>query len=262
MLSTTANFGIISANLDRSLREAATRPDIALESKFYLKRIAEIDSIDSFMADHRVLRFALKAFNLEDMSYAKAFIRKVLTEGVDRRDSFANTLIDPRYKDFAATFNFERYGTTTTIFERTRQGVVDKFVRNSLEESVGLSDKGAQLALYFERKASSITSSFDILADRNLRQVALVAAGIPESTAALDIDRQAALLDRAVDIEALKDPEKLSKYLTRFTAMWQISNPQAQSALPTILPISAQTQLSPLATSVLSSLQVVKIGGR
>lgn len=262
MLSTTANYGIVSANLDRSLRETATRPDVARESAFYLKRISEIDTIDAFLGDHRVLTFALKAFNLEEMSYAKAFLRKVLTEGVDRRDSFANSLVDTRYKEFAATFNFERYGTTATIFERTRQGVVDKFVRNSLEESVGLSDRGAQLALYFERKAPFITSSLDILADRNLRQVVLVASGIPESTAVLDIDRQAAMLDRVVDFEALKDPAKLPKYLTRFTAMWQITNPQAQSAIPTIQPIAAQSQLSPLATSVLSALQSVKIGGR
>ena len=68
------------------------------------------------------------------MTYAKAFMRKVLNEGVDSSDAFANQLADSRYRDFADTFNFKRYGETTTIFDRTRQGTVDKYVRQMLEE--------------------------------------------------------------------------------------------------------------------------------
>jgi len=50
----------------------------------------------------------MKAFGLEDMTFAKAFMRKVLTEGVATA-TFANRLSDKRYADFAG-FNFAALG--------------------------------------------------------------------------------------------------------------------------------------------------------
>src|SRR5260221_14696157 len=99
----------------------------------------------------------MKASGMEDMTYAKAFMRKVLTEGTDDPKSFANTLTDPRYKTFAETFNFARSDATTTIFDRTRQGTVDGYVRQTLEEDAGQDNEGVRLALYFARNASRIT---------------------------------------------------------------------------------------------------------
>ena len=52
-----------------------------------------------------------------------------------------------------------------------------------------------RLALYFERKASGITSAYDILADPALLKVVQTALSIPPETGAQDIDKQAALID-------------------------------------------------------------------
>ena len=91
------------------------------------------------------------------MTYAKAFMRKVLTEGIDKRDSFANRLADTRYREFVETFNFARYGDDhDRSSTRTRQGTVDRYVRQTLEEDAGAQNEGVRLALYFERKAPSI----------------------------------------------------------------------------------------------------------
>ena len=127
----------------------------------------------------------MKAFGLEDMTYAKAFMRKVLDEGIDKRDSFANSLTDQRYREFVETFNFARYETTTTIFDRTRQGTVDRYVRQTLEEDAGAQNEGVRLALYFERKASRASvSAYSILADPALLKVVQTALGIPASASA------------------------------------------------------------------------------
>ncbi len=262
MLSTTATYQLISRDLDRSLTNTATNTFVARETSYYLDKIERIKSPDELLNDTRVLNFALRAFNLEHMGYAKAFLKKVLVEGVDRPDSFANTQTDPRYRELAETFNFARYGETATVFEKTRQGVVDRYVRNTLEANAGQSDKGVELALYFERKAGSIESSYSILADNNLRQVVLTAFNLSPSVAALDIDRQAAMLDRLVDFSTFKDPEKLSKFLTRFTALWQASNPQGIQTGQGIVPIVTGSSLSVISSSVLSSLQQLKLGGR
>src|SRR3546814_2602996 len=137
----------------------------------------------------------LKAHGLEDMAYAKAFIRKVLTEGVASPDAFANQLSDSRYSQLAASFDFEAYGEATTSFEKAQKGIVDKYQRQTLEEEAGAENPGVRLALYFDRMAPSIKSGMEILADDALSEVVRTVLGIPDEVAALDVDRQAGFIE-------------------------------------------------------------------
>jgi hypothetical protein len=207
-----------------------------------------------------VFGYAMKAFGLDDMAFAKAFMRKLLTEGIDRRDSFANGLADKRYREFAEAFNLARYGETTTVFERTRQGTVDRYLRQTLEEDAGRQNEGSRLALYFERKAQDIASPYHVLADRALLQVVQTALRLPPQTSALDIDAQAEIIERRLDLEELKDPDKLRSFLNRFATLWEIDHPSAPPAVPGLL--FAQPLETGIGNSLLASLQNLKLGGR
>jgi len=220
---------MITSDLDRSLKQTAARPDVKRETDYYLSRIGNIKSLDDFLKDDRVYTYAMRAYGLEDMTYAKAFMRKVLTEGIDRNDSFANRLADGRYREFVQVFNFARYGGTATAFSRTQQGTADRYVRQSLELQAGATNEGLRLALYFQRKAPSATNAFSLLADRALLKVTQVALGIPAATGTLDIEKQAALITKKLDVAGLKEPEKLDRLLQRFTALWDIENPPTNS---------------------------------
>jgi hypothetical protein len=237
----------------------ATKPQVARESAYYLANIGNVKSIDDFLGNKRLFTFAMKAFGLQDMTYAKAFIRKVLTEGIDKDESFANTLSDKRYKAFAEAFNFARYGTTTTIFDRTRQGTVDQYVRQTLEEDAGAQNEGARLALYFNRKAGSIQSAYGILADPALLKVVQTALGIPAATSSMDIDRQAQMIAARLKIDDLKDPTKLNKFLSRFASLWDVNNPPTTTASADAL--IAQPLAAGIGADVLATLQNLKLGG-
>lgn len=259
VLTTIASYNLISANLDRTIKNTADQPQVARASEYYLANIEKVKSIDDFMGDDRIFNYAMKAWGLGDMSYAKAFMRKVLTEGIDSKDTFANSLADPRYREFAKAFNFKQFGSTTTVFDEVRQGAVDRYVRQQVEEDAGSQNEGVRLALYFERNASGITSSLGILADKALLQVVETTLGLSKSISLLDLDRQQKLIDDRLNIEDLKDPEKLSKFLTRFTAMWEIDNPTSSATSPAALLIQPiQTGFS---ADLLSSLQDLKLGG-
>ena len=259
MLTTLDSYSTIAANLTRSLSTTAAKPQVARETDYYLAHIENIKSIDDFLADDRVFRYAMKAFGLEDMAYAKAFMRKVLTEGVDKRDSFVNTLADARYKDFAQTFNFARYDKTTTIFDRTRQGTVDRYVRQTLEEDAGAQNEGVRLALYFQRKAPSVTSAYGILADAALLKVVQTALGIPAETSAMDIDKQAQMISARLDVADLKDPDKLKSFLGRFASLWEVNNPSSTTD-PTAVLFSQPLELG-IGGDLLASLQNLRLGG-
>ncbi len=156
------------------------------------------------------------------------------------------------------SFNFKTFGATTTVFDEVRQGAVDRYVRQQVEEDAGSQNEGVRLALYFERKASGITSSLSILADKALLQVVETALGLPETISLLDLDQQEKLIDSRLDVEDLKDPEKLSKFLTRFTALWEINNPTSSASSPALLIQPVQTGFS---ADLLSSLQNLRLGG-
>lgn len=259
MLTTLASYRIIAKDLPRSLSNTAASPQVKRETEYYLANIQNVKSIDDFLKDSRLFNYAAKAFGLGDMAYAKAFMRKVLTEGISKSDSFANTLSDPRYREFAEAFNFAQFGETTTVFDVTRQGTVDRYVRQTLEENAGKDNDGVRLALYFQRKAPDITSPLQLLADPALLKVAQTALGISPSTSAMPLDRQVALIASRLDVEDLQDPDKLQGFLNRFASLWELQNPTAQPAGATVL-FSQPKELG-VGASLLTSLQNLKLGG-
>ena len=139
MLTTAAEYQRLTQDFDRTLKMTASDPVVARETEYYLSRISEITTVDEFVDDTRVFNYAMKAFGLEEMSYAKAFMRKVLTEGIDDSNSFANKLVDKRYRAFAEAFNFQKLGAATTQIV-AQETTADYYTRRMLEEDSTESD--------------------------------------------------------------------------------------------------------------------------
>ena len=260
MQTTLSAYGTIAANLTRSLGTTAAEPQVARESAYYLANIGSVKSVDDFLGNNRLFSFAMKAFGLQDMTYAKAFMRKVLTEGIDSSSSFANSLSDKRYAQFAAAFNFARYGDTTTTSDQTRQGTVDQYVQQIMEDEAGAQNQGVRLALYFQRSAANIDTAYSILADPALLKVVQTALGIPAATSSMDIDRQAAMITARLNIDDLKDPTKLNKFLSRFAVLWDVDNPT--SAPETSVALISQPLSAGIGADLLATLQNLKLGGQ
>jgi len=259
VLTTLANYRLVSQNLERTLSATAEQPQVERETAYYLENIGNVKSIDDFLSDDRLFKYAMKAWGLEEMDYAKAFMRKVLTEGVDADKAFANTLSDSRYKEFAKAFNFKLYGETTTTWNSAKQGTVDRYMRQQLEEDAGEQNEGVRLALYFERNASNITSAYSILADKALLKVAQTLYGLPETMSLLDIDQQAKMLEKFMNLEDFQDPVEIQKMLISFSAKWDVENSTAAETNPAVAllqPIEAG-----ISYDLLNSLQNLKLGG-
>jgi len=258
MLSTYTSYKLIAKDLQKSLDRTASSPITARETKYYLEKIGNVKSIDDLLADHRLYSYAMKAHGLEDMIYAKAFMRKVLAEGIDNKEAFANRLTDTKYKAFAETFNFARYGELATSFDRAQKGTVDNYIRQTLEISAGEDDQGVRLALYFSRKAPEIKNVYDILADTALRAVVLTALSIPDEAAAGNIDALAATIKKRLDIGSLKEPKEVDRFLKRFTSLWDVKNNASSSPILTLF--TGASSSSGLNADLLFSLQNVKRG--
>lgn len=259
MLTTISNYRLFSSNLERTLNSTAKQPQVARETEYYLANIEKVKSIDDFLGNDRLYRYAMKAWGLEDMTYAKAFMRKVLTEGVSSSQSFANKLSDTRYRQFATAFDFAANGETATTLDAAKQGTVDRYVRQKLEQDAGSQNEGVRLALYFERSASNITSAYSILGDKALLKVVQTSLGLPTTMSLLDIDRQAEMITDRLDLADLKDTKKLQSFLTSFAAKWDIDNQSTSQTSPVALLI--QPTETGVSSNLLTSLQNLKLGG-
>lgn len=89
-----------------------------------------------------------------------------------------------------------------------------------MEEKAGDQNEGLRLALYFTRKASTITNSYQILADKAMTQVVQTALGLPSTISSADIDAQAKMITSKIKLTDFQDPAKVTKFVQRFAAMW------------------------------------------
>jgi hypothetical protein len=229
MLTTTTSYRLIARDMTRSLAQKAAEKPVALETANYMKQIGEIKSIDEFLKNTRVFKFAMTAFGLEDMAHAKGLMRKILTEGVADAKSLANRMNDDRFKEFATVFNFARDGEATTTTTAAKQGVVDRYVRQTLEVSAGEENEGVRLALYFQRMAPQVTTTYGLLGDAALTEVVKTVLGLPDEMANADIEKQAAAIEKRLDIEDLADPVKLERFINRFVTTYDALNVTATS---------------------------------
>ncbi len=233
MISTTAAYLALADNLQRQQAATAAEGDVKSATNYYLANIGKVKTVSQFVDNYQLFSYAMKAFGLQDMTYAKGLMTRVLNGGVASSSALANTLSDPRYRAFATAFNFAANGASTTTAAAATTGTTAKYIEQTLEDTQAKSNQGVSNALYFTRHASSITSVYGLLADPTMLSVVETAYGISPTLGQSDIDTQAALLTKVVPIADLQDPAKVSKIVSRYTAQYDVAS--ADSATNVLL---------------------------
>src|SRR5688500_11338607 len=106
MVSTYLSYDLVNRDIQGSLNRISKQTQISNEAKYYQDNIGKITNIDEFLDDYRLFSYAMTAHGLEEMIYAKAFMKQVLESDLSDDNSFANRLTDERYKNIAAAYNF------------------------------------------------------------------------------------------------------------------------------------------------------------
>ncbi len=259
MLSTLASYQAITRNFTTTLASTAASPGVQTATNYYLANIGKVKTVSDFVNNYQLFSYAMTAFGLGSMTYAKGMITKLLQGGITDPSSLANQLTDPRYKAFATAFNFPANGASTTSQASATSGVVSQYVRQSLETSEGSQNQGVQLALYFQRMAPTIKSAYNILGDPALLKVAQTVLNIPAESSLQDISVQANTITSKINLADLQDPTKLSQFVQRFAAMYDMEN-STTSSQPTNALLAGQG-LPGISVDLLSSLQGLKLGG-
>lgn len=235
------------------------------ENAYYHNNISRVRSLNDFLGDKRLVTYVLKAYGLEGERVSNDMLRNILTSDPFDKDSYVSKLSDSRFRDLAAAFNFTsdgEIGRAAAQQVQTRSSLlktIDLHVRQTMERDAGLQNEGVRLALYFQRKAGDVSTVFGILADKALFEVVRTTLGLPTGMSQADIDKQADMITKRLDIADLKDPEKVSKFLARFSALYDLNNGTSTASAASILIGGGQSGIG-TNMSLLSSLQGITFG--
>ncbi|WP_243374078.1 DUF1217 domain-containing protein [Microvirga solisilvae] len=260
MVSTATRYQIISTNMARTKTQIQNDPIVKRETDYYNATIKTIKTVDDFVKNDRVFKYAMKAYGLEDMAYAKAFMKKMLNEGVASPLSMANKMTNPLYKAFARAFDFVGKGAAATSAASATTETVQKYIQQTLETQEGRANQGVQLALYFKRKASSVTKPMEILADRALLKFMQTTFSIPEASSRADLDIQVRNLEKVLNVKDFQDPKKVDKLIQRFSAMWDMNNAAPETIAP-VLSLFNQSTEQGVSVDLMMSIAKLRLGG-
>lgn len=241
------------------------KTDATEEAKYYAAEMEKIATLDDLLKNTRMTDFILVATGIDPKTVPKDELKKVFTSDLSDPESFINTQADTRYRELVASFNFDATGKTVRPQEnqiQTRRGLLetqDLYYNQTLEEQTGEDNAGVRLALYFRRMASGIGSVYDILADNALMQVVRTAFSIPEEMSSADVDVQAEYIKRVLEIQDLRDPEKLEKLMKRFTALYDVENNTDTS--PALAIFNASAGSSGISSESLLAISQLRMGG-
>ncbi|PQA88865.1 DUF1217 domain-containing protein [Hyphococcus luteus] len=230
---------VFQKNADKQFEIFQKSPEIVRNMEYFREHIEEATTAEKLVKDRKLLTVALGAFGLQDELDKKAFIQKILEEGTDFNDSFANRLSDPRWRDFANAFGYGNFTGSRVGIESFREQVANDYLERAFEVSVGEVNTNMRLAMNFRREISRIAEGanvddvgwFQIMGQEPLRAVMEGALGLPSSIGSADIDKQKELFERKADqffggksAAIFKDPVKVEDALRRFFLQSEIAN--------------------------------------
>jgi hypothetical protein len=219
----------------------AARTKAQTEAKYYTDAMQRIGSRDELLADRKTLDILLISKGIDPATVTNDFLKQAFTSDPADPESFVNKQTDKRFAQIVGTFNFDSKGEIdrSSAGEAQNGGEVvatqDLYVRQMLETQQGEENPGVRLALYFERMSDSITDPYVILGDEALMEFFRVTFSLPAEIGNMDVDQQAKIVEKKLNLEDLSDPEKVKKLVQRFTIMYDLENSQNTASAVSIL---------------------------
>ena len=180
--STYLDYQVYAANLPKSLSRVASEAAVKSAQSYYTANIGKVTSVDQFLSNYKLFSYAMKASGLEDMTYAKAFMRKVLTSDLSDSSSFVNKLTDTRFKAFAQQFSFNTNGsvtgTPTTQSSTQESNTIALYTAKTGSSSIN----GTLATAYYEANIGNVKSVKDLENDSQLLDYVMTAYGLDTNT--------------------------------------------------------------------------------
>ncbi|MFW5654211.1 MAG: DUF1217 domain-containing protein [Roseicyclus sp.] len=234
-----AGWRFLADTAEAQVAKMAESPIQARDRDYFRENIGKVTSAADLVSDFRLRRVALAAYGLQDDLPNKAFIERILADGVADNAALSNRLSDKRYRAFSEAFGFGGPLPPRTISPGFADRVLARFDRIEFERAVGEQDEDMRLALTVQRELPDLaargfndrTGWLSILGNPPLRKVFETAFGLPSSIGTLDLDRQVEDFRRAAtrvlgtsEVSQFRDPAATEELIKAFTLRSQLAS--------------------------------------
>lgn len=233
-----AGWKVLQATLETQEARFSEDPAQSRDRAYFKENIGAITSAEDLVKDYRLLRVALGAFGLQDDLPNRAFVEKVLSDGVTNDDALSNKLADKTYRKFSEAFGFGSDLPPLTQGPGFADKILARFDQQAFEVAVGEQDTDMRLALEATRElpeialanTSDTTAWLSVLGDTALRQVFETAFSLPNTIGSVDLDQQLDAFRKGAervlgssDFSVLQDPEVVEDLVHAFTLKSQLA---------------------------------------
>ncbi len=231
--------GLLFLERTRETQQTAFNESVSVsrDVEYFKENIASVTSAEELVGDYRLLRVALGAFGLDDEIDKKFFIQKVLAEGTDDPESFANSLVDPKYAEISEAFGFGNFLGPNVGQSDFAEKITSEYQTRQFEVAIGNVDNSLRLVMNLKREISDYTGDttsdatpwYQVMGNAPLREVFETAFGLPQEIGALDVDQQLKIFqDKAEQLfgergmSVFQDPEKLDELIRLYLSREQL----------------------------------------
>ena len=96
MVTTLNTYSGIANNLTRWQTATSNDPNVKQATAYFNANIGKVKSASDLINNYQLFNYAMTAFGLSDMTYAKGLMTQVLQQGVKSSTALANTLSTSR----------------------------------------------------------------------------------------------------------------------------------------------------------------------
>lgn len=215
----------IAANTARFAKSGTVQSEI----DYFREKLAKVETVDDFLKDYRLLKFALTAYDMEDQLEYPARIKQILKDDPLASNALVNRMTNAGYRQINADFAFNSKGVAKLKDATFVDGLVEKYKNARYEISLGEVNPNVADAMYFQRKVSKVKSGYDIIGDPVFFDVALTALNLPRSIATTKVERMKSTIESKLDMTKLNDPTYVRKLVERYLVLKDVETMKGQS---------------------------------
>ena len=205
-----------TAQWDRRVQDYEEKPAVQRSVDQFLDRINQVETPEELLDDYELRTFILQAYNIdEELHNATGLLKKVLLEDLEAEDALAYQMTDQRFLKMATDLRLDQ-GLDVVKSVEGQTTLINSYYTIGVEMDLGDQNASVREALYFRRTAGDVESVYQILSDNALRTVVFGAYNIPPEIAYQDVDKQAAAIERHIDVDRLSDADYREELVDRY----------------------------------------------
>lgn len=224
--SSIADFNYYTKNQARLLASYPKQdPTVQRLAAYATANLPKVTSVQGLMGNYRLLSVVLGAFGLSGAVNQTGLVKQLLSQDPTAKGSLAQRMLDPRFTKLAtALSSLKSDGGAVLRDPRSVASIVNAYVQDAWQTSVGNDNMSVRQALYFQKNIGGVTSLYGILGDNTLAAVVRGALGLPQQFSALDPKQQIQVLQqKGFDVSKFKDASYTTKFLDKFLALADIN---------------------------------------